>query len=191
MTIMGTPNLIFLRHADTHKDPNMNAALWTLSEEGAKQAEEVVNLDVMQEVDVIYVSEHIKTSLTVEPLAKKLGQDVIPLAYFNEVKQGDAFLSPEEFAAEKVRQLQDLDYKAFGGGESGNEALARFQQGIEKISQDNDGKTVLIVTHGTVLNLYFADILDARDQLPERWKKTGFCAYGVVEHGTVTKDIIS
>jgi len=186
---MEKTKIIFLRHADTQKDPNLHAALWGLSEEGKKQAEEVANLSIMNEVDVIYVSEEKKTSLTVEPLAKKLGKEATPLAFFDEVKRGDKFLTKEEFEAEKVKQLKDLGYHAFGG-ESGKEALARFKQGVEQASKDDTGKTILIVTHGTVLNIYFADLLNTYDKLPERWQKTAFCAYGVVADGKVVKDII-
>ena len=187
---MEKTRIIFLRHAETQKDPNLNAALWELSEEGKRQAEEVANLPIMNEVDVIYISEEKKTSLTVEPLAKKLGKKAIPLAFFNEVKRGDKFLTKEEFEAEKVKQLKDLDYHAFSG-ESGKEALARFKQGVvEQTSKKNTGKTILVVTHGTVLNIYFADLLNAYDKLPERWQKTAFCTYGVEENGKVVKDII-
>ncbi len=190
MITMGKTKVIFLRHADTQKDPNLNAAMWGLSEEGKKQAEDIASLPIMNEVDVIYVSEERKTALTVESLAKKLGKEAVPLAFFDEVKRGDKFLTKEEFEAEKAKQLKDLDYQAFGG-ESGKEALARFKQGVEQILKENPGKTVLIVTHGTVLNIYFADLLNAYDKLPERWQKTAFCAYGVVEDGSVAKDIIS
>jgi len=186
---MEKTKIIFLRHADTQKDPNLNATLWGLSEEGKKQAKEVVNLPIMNEVDVIYVSREKKTTLTVEPLAKKLGREAIPLAFFDEVKRGNKFLTKDEFEAEKVKQLKDLDYHAFGG-ESGKEALARFKRGVEQISKENTGKTILIVTHGTVLNIYFADLLNTYDKLPKRWQKTAFCAYGVVESGIVTKDIV-
>lgn len=187
---MEKTKIIFLRHADTQKDPNLNAALWGLSEEGKRQAEEVSNLPIMNEVDIIYVSEEKKTALTVEPLAKKLGNEITPLAFFDEVKRGDKFLAKEEFEMEKVKQLQDLDYHAFGG-ESGKEALARFKQGVELVAKENAGETILIVTHGTVLNIYFAGLLNAYDKLPERWQKTAFCAYGIVEDGNVVKDIIS
>lgn len=186
---MENTKIIFLRHADTQKDPNLNAALWGLSEEGKKQAEAVTNNQAMHDIDVIYVSEEKKTALTVEPLAKRLEKEITPLAFFDEVKRGDKFLTKEEFEAEKVKQLEDLEYQAFGG-ESGKEALARFKQGVEQVSKENTGKTILIVTHGTVLNLYFADLLNAYDKLPERWKNTAFCAYGVVENGKVVKDIV-
>lgn len=186
---MKKTKIIFLRHADTEKNPNLNAALWGLSEEGKKQAEEVVNLPIINEVDIIYVSEEKKTALTVEPLVKKLGKEAIPLAFFNEVKRGDKFLTKEEFEAEKVKQLKYLGYHAFGG-ESGREALVRFKKGVKRILKEKTGKTILIVSHGTVLNIYFADLLNVYDKLPERWQKTDFCAYGIVENSIVTKDII-
>jgi len=186
---MKKTKIIFLRHADTQKDPSLNAALWGLSKEGKKQAEETANLSIMNEVDVIYISEEKKTVLTAEPLAKKLGKEVTSLSSLNEVKRGDKFLTKEEFETEKVKQLKNLDYHAFDG-ESGKEALARFKQGVEQISKENVGKIILIVTHGTILNIYFADLLDAYDKLSERWQKTVFCTYGIVEGGKVMKDII-
>lgn len=181
--------IIFLRHADTQKDPSVNAALWGLSEEGKKQAEEVSALPIMNEIDVIYVSEEKKTILTVEPLANRLGKEICLFSFFDEVKRGDKFLTKEEFEAEKVKQLTDIEYHAFGG-ESGKEALARFKAGVDQVSKKNKGKTILIVAHGTILNIYFADLLNVSEQLFERWKKTAFCVYGIVENGIVTKDII-
>lgn len=99
-------------------------------------------------------------------------------------------MTKEEFETEKVKQLEDLNYHAFSG-ESGNEALARFKQGVEQVLKENIDKTILIVTHGTVLNIYFADLLNAYDTLPKCWQKTAFCAYGIVEDGSVVKDIVS
>ena len=181
--------IIFLRHADTQKDPTINAALWGLSEKGQLQAEEVSKNGVMDEVCIIYTSEERKTSLTAEPIAKKLSKETYPLPFFDEVKRGDKFLTKEEFEAEKVKQLTDLSFNAFGG-ESGFEALSRFKQGVLKVIKQHKGKTILIVTHGTILNIYFADLLNAYDKLSERWAKTAFCAFGVVENGIVVKDIV-
>lgn len=187
---MLTTKIIFLRHADTEKNPSVNAAEWGLSEKGEQQAMEVSNMLIMSTVDVIYVSDEQKTALTVAPLSEKLNKEIHPLSFFNEVRRGDKFLTKEEFEAEKVKQLQDLSYPAFGG-ESGTEALARFKQGIEQVTKEYEGKTILIVTHGTVLNIYFADLLDVYTALPDRWSRTAFCAVGVVEGGKVIKDIVT
>ncbi len=182
--------LIFLRHAETQKNPNLNAELWILSEIGANQALKISTLSIFDSVDVMYVSEEIKTTLTVEPLARKLEKNITMLANFNEVKRGDKFLTKEEFELEKVRQLSDLDYHAFDG-ESCNEALIRFKRGVGQVMQLHKGRTILIVTHGTVLNLHFADLLGTQNQLPERWRKTSFCAYGIIENNKISKDIIT
>lgn len=185
---MNTTKIIFLRHADTQKNPSINAVLWGLSEKGKKQAEEVSKLPIMNTVDIIYVSEEQKTSLTIKLLSKKLGKKIYPLYFFNEVKRGDKFLAKEDFEAEKVKQLTDLSYHAFNG-ESGKEALNRFKKGVIQAIEQNKEKTILIVTHGTVLNIYFAYLLKIYSQLLKRWKNTTFCAYGVVENMVVIKDI--
>jgi broad specificity phosphatase PhoE len=181
--------IIFLRHADTQKDPEVHATLWDLSESGKIEAEHVKDIEIMNAVDVIYTSEERKTSLTVQPLAGKLGKISTPMAAFNEVARGEKFLSKEEFEQEKNRQLEDLEYAAFNG-ESGLDALARFKAGVKEVAETNPGKTILIVTHGTVLNIYFSELLGANSSLPDRWSKTGFCAYGIVEDGEVVRDII-
>lgn len=181
--------IIFLRHADTQKDPTVNAFLWGLSEKGKEQAQKVAEISLIKTVDVIYSSDEQKTSLTAEPVAKKLEKKIFPLSYFNEVKRGDKFLTKEEFELEKVRQLEDLSYHAFDG-ESGAEALHRFKKGVSDVVELNKGKTILIVTHGTILNIYFADLLNKYQELPERWSKTIFCAYGIVEDGKVVQDIV-
>lgn len=181
--------VIFLRHADTQKDPTVHASQWGLSDSGTAAAEGITDVAALNEVEVIYVSEEPKTLLTVNPLATKLGLTPIQDQAFNEVARGEKFLSKEEFEQEKNKQLEDLTYAAFNG-ESGEVALARFTEGVKRVVEVNTGKTVLIVTHGTVLNIYFADVLGLNAHLPERWAKTGFCAYGIIENGTVVKDII-
>lgn len=180
---------IFLRHADTKKDPSINVKEWILSENGMEQAELVSKMPVMNEVEVIYASSERKTFLTVEPLAVRLDKKIHTLEFFDEVKRGEKFFTKEEFEKEKSKQLIDLQYKAFSG-ESGTDALDRFKNGVSKVGAENEGKTVLIVTHGTILNIYFADLLNLFTNLPERWSKTSFCAVGIVQNEKVLQDII-
>lgn len=181
--------IIFLRHAETEKDPTVNAADWILSEQGMADACAIAALDSMSEVECIFSSTERKAILTATPLAEKLALSIIPLPGFDEVRRGDTFLSHEAFEAEKERQLLDMEYAAFGG-ETGTEALERFEKAIAAVSNEYPDKTILIVTHGTVLNMYFAVLQNAHDTIIDRWKDTPFCAYGIVENGKVTKDIV-
>ncbi len=47
---MQNTRLIFLRHADTQKDPSVNAAMWGLSEKGKQQAEEAVIAELCETI---------------------------------------------------------------------------------------------------------------------------------------------
>ncbi len=180
--------IIFLRHAQVEKDPSVNASLWGLSEEGEQNAKKLLNEKELISIDSFYSSTEKKAYLTVKPLADKGKKEVNQLHFFDEVKRGDKFLSKEEFEVEKKKQLRELDYHAFDG-ESARQALKRFKEGVELVTKENKNKTLIVATHGTVLNLYFAHLLSAFDKIEERWEKTGFCVYGVVEDGEVLKDI--
>ncbi len=181
--------LIFLRHAETKKDPLVNAVFWGLSEKGKEQSVGIASILDKQNITHIYVSEEPKTFWTVEPLAKKLNIEVEVIASFNEVKRGDKYLTKQEFEEEKIKQLEDLDYKAFDG-EFGFNALNRFKKGISDVLVGKKDVTILIVTHGTILNIYFADLLNKYEDLPARWSRTLFCSYGIMEDNKVIKDIV-
>jgi 2,3-bisphosphoglycerate-dependent phosphoglycerate mutase len=181
--------IIFLRHAETEKNPNINPKLWGLSKEGEDNAKKLLDVPELMEVDKIYSSSEKKAFLTVKPIADALSKKIEQLSFFDEVKRGDKFLSKEDFEKEKLLQLEDIDYHAFNG-ESGREALLRFKEGVKKIEKENEGRIVIITTHGTILNLYFADLLNVYDEIFQRWGKTNFCSYGIIEKSKVMKDIV-
>ena len=85
--------------------------------------------------------------------------------------------------------MTDLETEV-DGGESGRNALNRFKIGIEKLEEENNGKTILVVTHGTVMSLYFAELLNELPNAFLRWQKLKFCALGEVENNKVVVDII-
>ena len=183
--------LIFLRHGETVKDLEVESCCWSLSEAGRRQAREVADRPVMNEAEAINTSNELKAYQTAEPLAAKLDLSIKQDPAFDEVKRGGGFFSESQFIAEKNRQLSDLSYRAFGeASETGLEALERFRQGIKRVIERSPDRTILIVSHGTILSIYFAQLLDKLDELPERWHRTGFGAYGVVAGDRVVKDIV-
>ncbi len=122
--------IIFLRHAETEKDPSINPKLWGLSREGEDNAKKLLEVPELMKADKIYSSSEKKAFLTVKPIADALSKEVEQLSFFDEVKRGDKFLSKEDFEKEKLLQLEDIDYHAFNG-ESGREALSRFKEGVK------------------------------------------------------------
>jgi len=63
--------IIFLRHAQTKKDPKAHASSWSLTVEGLKEAQQIAQNTDFSNLDVIYISEEPKTLLTIQPLLKK------------------------------------------------------------------------------------------------------------------------
>ena len=48
---------------------------------------------------------------------------------------------------------------------------------------------ILISSHGIVINLHFAKVLNQLDIVYDRWKQTTFCDFGIIKNGLVVKDI--
>lgn len=187
---MTDSSLFFLRHAHTQKDPSQPAHTWNLSERGVAESNELANLKAFQSINHIYVSGEKKTVLTIDSLAKKLGISPTILPAFDEVRRGDVFITDTAFKEEKRRQFENLSYHAFGG-ESCLDALIRFEHGIDSVIKKNPDGNILIVSHGTILTLYFAKIKCALDSLYERWRNISFCGYGIIENGKIIRDIVS
>jgi len=185
---MGT-KIIFIRHEEPQKDSNTNASQWVLTPKGLEESDKLSNRKSLQNVQAIYTSSEIKSVQTIEPLAQKLNLPIIKISDFDEVRRNDKYLTPEEFEIEKFKQLEDLDYPAFGG-ETANQALKRFEEAIKKIETENPNKNIVVVSHGTILNLYFAKLLDEFENIKERWSNTKFGVYGEVENRKVIRDIV-
>jgi hypothetical protein len=98
-------------------------------------------------------------------------------------------LTDKEFELEKIKQLEDLNYPAFGG-ETAINALKRFADEIKKIQDENIGKTVIVVSNDTILNLYFAKLQNNFNEIVDRWRNTEFGAIGIIENGKVIKDLV-
>ena len=98
-------------------------------------------------------------------------------------------LSDDEFKELKLKMFKDELYAPVGW-ESSNKALSRFKGTIEEIDEKYKGKNILIVSHGTVLTLYFSDLLGKMENSMKRWEEIRFCAFGMVKNKKVIKDIV-
>lgn len=186
---MGNNIFYFIRHAETQKDSNIPSVRWGLSEAGERQAQEMAGGEIFNAIDIIISSKEEKAYAAVKPLAEKLQKDILRLGEFNEMVRGERFLSKEKFEKLKREKLEDMDCKK-DGGESGREALSRFESGIKKLDELYESKTILIASHGTILALYFAKLSNDQDNIYNRWSNTGFCAWGKVVAGKVKKNIV-
>ena len=63
--------------------------------------------------------------------------------------------------------------------------------GIRGVDRIKEVENILIVSHGIVLTLYFAKLMDMMEVAYQRWVQLKFLSYGIVEDGVVKQDIVS
>ena len=150
---LGNLHQIMLGHTDIDLAPR-----------GYLQAEAAAEYLKDEQIDVIYSSDLIRARHTAEPHAKLRDLDVIVSRNLRECYVGDW----ENVALDEiVEKWPDLFFegwrKSFGtfripGGESVQEAAARFEAEIIRIAKDNIGKTVLIAAHAAVIRGFWGKI---------------------------------
>lgn len=182
--------LIFLRHAETRKDKNNPASKWVLTEEGIKSAKDLAETGIFDDVDIIISSGEEKAYQTAKPFSDRLKKEITRIPELNELDRDKLKLvSRAEYEKMMSRFFDNLDYSIYGL-ETANRALSRFKKAVDVITRQNENKKILIVTHGTVLTLYFASLQNKLGDAFQRWKRLEFCGWGVVENNKVFKDIV-
>ena len=107
-------------------------------------------------VDLVYSSDLIRAMQTANPIAKSFGIDIIPCKELRETNLGKwqgklitevAKEFPESF--DMYRTSPGLTQ--FDGGECYATVMERVRRAMETIAKENDGKTIVITTHGGVI----------------------------------------
>lgn len=182
--------IIFLRHALTKFDPNKPANKWILRDEGIEQISQLCDYKIFFDVDIIISSTEKKAIQTAHYITKNVEKKIITNSALNELNRGEKAIETAEEYRQCVKAIfNDLH---IGGWETAENALKRFRDEIAKIDQEHTEKTILIVSHGIILSLYFGFLLTIdSSNLFERWEQFKFCTWGIVENNKVTKDIIN
>ncbi|MFQ5831232.1 MAG: histidine phosphatase family protein [Candidatus Thorarchaeota archaeon] len=179
----------FLRHAETRIDPDTSPSRWHVTREGVKTARMLASSGMFDKVDLVVTSAESKAIETARPFAVKLGLEIIIEPRFNELERvGGHIESQNEYLRRVQLAFRNQDSSAHGW-ETAASAIRRFEQGIRSIESEIESDTVLVVSHGLVLSLYFATLLDV-DDVYERWLRLEVCAWGSVKNRQVIKDII-
>ena len=165
-----------------------------LNEVGRRQAEELGRyLTGHFAVDAVYASDLSRAYDTVKPIADALHLPVHTDAALREVDVGEwqgmlfedvARRYPENFALYKRKP----GLARFDGGESFAELLERAASAIGRIARENEGKTVVIGTHGGVIRtlraLWTGLSLERMEELPH--VPNASLTVAEYESGTVT-----
>jgi len=154
--------ILLVRHGETWANRRETFAGYTdakLTEIGFLQAEKTADFVVEKyAVDKVYASDLERAFLTGKAIADRIGMDVILEKEMREIFGGLwenveyeklAALYPEEYGV----WLNDISKSRCVEGESVVELSQRIMGTLTRIAQENDGKTVAVVSHGTPIRV--------------------------------------
>lgn len=162
--MLSVTTLLLIRHGQTPN--NVIGALDTalpgagLTELGQRQAEDLVERLHGTQLDGVLASAHDRARLTATPLVQSRGLSLTQDARFGEIQAGDLEMATDEAAHHTYLMTAfawangDLEAR-MPGGESGAEALARFNVALdERLATFSPDATVAIVSHGAMIRTW-------------------------------------
>ncbi|MBE6149548.1 MAG: histidine phosphatase family protein [Firmicutes bacterium] len=131
-----------------------------LSVKGEEKAKLMSEKEELKNIDVLYCSHYVRTMATAKYIAENNNINLNIDERLGERKFGvdDWSEMPEDFFE---RQFRDWDYK-LKNGESLNEVKARMCEVFSEIINNNKGKNIAIISHGTALTCYLKNYCDIK-----------------------------
>ncbi|MHA1745448.1 MAG: histidine phosphatase family protein [Promethearchaeota archaeon] len=183
--------IYFLRHAEALVNSMTPPSKWLLSSKGKEAVQLEIVLHKFPDIQHIYCSTEPKTLQTIQKFANshKISLDIH--SGLGEIHFTTFQGNYDTFLGMKREGFQNLDENKYGT-ESFRAGLKRFTSTLAYLKDENPGKNLLIVSHGTVLSLYFAAMrgkLEDGHEIYQKWKKLRFLAWGLLENGKIVRDI--
>lgn len=122
---------------------------------GEKLAEQVSNYKELQDIDVLYSSQYVRSISTAKYIASKNNIDINITEKLGERIVGSLEDDYEKFIDFKHKQFKDFDYKLIAG-ESLNDVKRRMSTFLKTILNKYENKKIAIVTHGTSIIALFS-----------------------------------
>ena len=171
--------LILVKHSVPQIMQEMPARDWNLSELGRARAEQLAQLLTQYEPEVIISSQEPKAKETAEIITRihKLSHHVVEDLHEHD-RSNVPFLAQDKFQASIHEFFQKPDELVFGR-ETADQAHARFYRSVHSILNEHTGKTVVIVTHGTVISLFVSRLTGSSDF--EIWNMLGLPSFIAIE----------
>ncbi|MGM9850014.1 MAG: histidine phosphatase family protein [Bacilli bacterium] len=122
-----------------------------LSSEGEKRAELLSKEQELQNIDVLYTSNCVRTLQTAKYMMESQNLKANIDERLDERRVG--IINDKEVPDWFIRQYKDIDYKTIGG-ESMREVRNRFSEVIDEILNKNQNKRIAVFTHGYAITSY-------------------------------------
>lgn len=150
--------LILVRHSLSKLDPALPPHQWELTKEGKARCVLLAEQLALHQPGLIITSEEPKAVQTGELTARELGIPCIQAENLHEHRRAqDRVMDTEVFLAQ-IEALFAYPDQLVYGLETAQEALVRFKAAIKAVMAAQPETVVAIVSHGTVMSLYYGAI---------------------------------
>lgn len=148
--------LILVKHSLPEVQENIPAREWKLSEEGKWRAEHLADRLISYQPELLVSSVEPKAIETAEIISRKIHLQVEILENLHEHDRSKVSYLSKEIFEESARELFAKPDLLVFGNETANEAFERFSKAVHSILSAHKNKTIVIVSHGTVISLFVA-----------------------------------
>lgn len=171
--------LILVKHSLPKIAENMPAREWRLSDEGRTRAQRLAERLIGFQPEVIVSSIEPKAQETAEIVAKKYNLTMQIVERLHEHDRSKTrYLSKDEFQTSVCKFFENPTTLVFGN-ETADECYIRFDQAVRSIHNYYRDKTIVVVTHGTVISLFASRLTGISDFL--LWNELGLPSFVVID----------
>jgi broad specificity phosphatase PhoE len=167
--------LILVKHSLPEVAEDRPAREWKLSNDGRTRAERLAEQLRTFKPEVTVSSEEPKAKETAEIVGRLLQLEVHVVPHLGEHDRSNvSYLSQEQFQV-SVREFFQRPDKLVFGKETADQAHARFYQAVHAILNEHRNKTIVMVSHGTVISLFVSRLTGSSNF--ELWSMLGLPSF--------------
>lgn len=173
-------NLILVKHSLPEIDKDVPARDWHLTEKGRALARRLAEKLATYHPQIIFSSMEPKAWETAEIVSQGFGLEVHLLDGLHEHERSKSpFLSSEDDFRTTVHLFFERPNELVFGSETADQAYLRYSQAMKSILDLHTDKTIVVVSHGTVISLFTSRLTGISDYL--LWKELRLPSYIVLD----------
>lgn len=176
--------LILVKHSLPEVLEDEPAQAWELSEAGRALARKLAERLNGYEPDVIFSSFEPKAKQTAEIIAERSDLEIQFLEGLHEHDRSKVGYLPGDHFQSAVREFFEKPGTLVFGSESADACHTRFNQAVHSILDQDFGRTVVIVAHGTVISLFVSRLTGISDW--SLWNELALPSFIVIDVQTAT-----
>jgi broad specificity phosphatase PhoE len=174
-----TKYLLLVKHSAPQIQVDRPTNTWRLSEEGQIRAHQLAEQLEDFAPEVLVSSDEPKAKETAEIVAAhlRLKMQVVPGLHEHD-RSHVPFLSYDAFQS-SIREFFQKPSELVFGDETADQAHTRFYQAVHSILTEHKDKTVVVVTHGTVISLFVSRLTGSSDL--DLWNTLGLPSFVAID----------